>query len=72
MYMYPGSYFTLDRMVINAYFSCVQATFRIKAHTSAGRADPWNLFSKNLEANFLELVVSPLPTYSRGAKVMQW
>ena len=45
----------------------MQATFRIKAHTSGGR-DPWYLFSKNLEANFLELVDSPLTTYSTWSK----
>ena len=65
--MYPGSQFTLDRMVINAHYTCVQATFRIKARTSGGR-DPWYLFSKDLEANFLELVDSPLSTYSTGSK----
>ena len=54
-------------MVINAHYTCVQATFRIKAHTSGGR-DPWYLFSKDLEANFLELVDSPLSTYSTGSK----
>ena len=57
----------LDRMVINAHYTCVQATFRIKARTSGGR-DPWYLFSKDLEANFLELVDSPLSTYSTGSK----
>ena len=54
-------------MVINAHYTCVQATFRIKARTSGGR-DPWYLFSKELEANFLELVDSPLSTYSTGSK----
>ena len=65
--MYPGSWFTLNRMVINAHYTCVQATFRIKARTPGGR-DPWYLFSKDLEANFLELVDSPLSTYSTGSK----
>ena len=54
-------------MVINAHYTCVQAIFRIKACTPGGR-DPWYLFSKDLEANFLELVDSPLSTYSTGSK----